>query len=218
MGTGAKSAAKRPAAKVGQGGQTSLNAWFTKASQPRVVPVVATVSSSDVEIQDASEREATASQTSDYVDTAKESEATSSDFAPTDERGQTTAESEKATSDDEDIIPVPKASKPKRQKTLFGGIMPDEDEALDLEPASRPTKLKTAARNHDAWQYKGGIDETLPPMHDLGEIFEDIAKNSVKHGLQEAVGHLASKKLRIATMCSGTESPVLALDLIRDSE
>jgi hypothetical protein len=170
-------------------------------------------------MQDKTEPETLSSQTSEYVESGQEGEASSSDFNSNDERDQTATGSEHAFSDGEDPLPMPKSAKIKRQKTLFGGLLDDEvDVSLELEPAARSRTATTGARNSDRWSYKGGIDETLPPMHDLGEIFEDITKNALNKGLRAALGHLAGKKLRIATMCSGTESPVLALDLIRDSE
>ncbi|KAF3919922.1 hypothetical protein AA313_de0201806 [Arthrobotrys entomopaga] len=52
----------------------------------------------------------------------------------------------------------------------------------------------------------------LPPISSIHDIFEDITRRNEK--LQEVAMHLNGRPLRIATMCSGTESPLLALDLI----
>lgn len=67
-----------------------------------------------------------------------------------------------------------------------------------------------------------GLDTSLPPLYNLSDIFEDIAMRrlSLPGGeLRNVLGFLNPKggpirELRIATMCSGTECPLLALDLL----
>ncbi|KAJ5823911.1 C-5 cytosine methyltransferase [Penicillium robsamsonii] len=55
----------------------------------------------------------------------------------------------------------------------------------------------------------------LPPLHTLTEIFADMASNALKMGLEHVFTRLGSRPLRVATMCSGTEAPLLALELIQ---
>lgn len=52
----------------------------------------------------------------------------------------------------------------------------------------------------------------LPPIHNIGLMFEDIVKSLPQ--VADLADHLGKRKLRVATMCSGTESPLLALGLI----
>ncbi|KAJ3052919.1 hypothetical protein HK097_005420 [Rhizophlyctis rosea] len=52
----------------------------------------------------------------------------------------------------------------------------------------------------------------LPPISDITAIFSDIVSHSPK--LPLVATHLQGRPLRVATMCSGTESPLLALGLI----
>ena len=55
-------------------------------------------------------------------------------------------------------------------------------------------------------------DSPLPPISRLPDIFLDIVSRlSEVHTLAE---HIKGRTLRVATMCSGTESPLLALNLI----
>jgi len=65
-----------------------------------------------------------------------------------------------------------------------------------------------------------GIDLTLPPIHNLQEIFQDMVLNglhdSKSHQLPAFLEHIQGRKLRVGTMCSGTECPVIALELIND--
>jgi hypothetical protein len=77
----------------------------------------------------------------------------------------------------------------------------DEDEDED-EVGTTSRKEKNASPE----------DSTLPPISRLPDIFLDIVSRlSEVNTLAE---HIKGRKLRVATMCSGTESPLLALNLI----
>jgi hypothetical protein len=52
----------------------------------------------------------------------------------------------------------------------------------------------------------------LPPLTSIPDIFTDIVRRMPE--LQKVAKHLNGRSLRVATMCSGTESPLLALGLI----
>lgn len=52
----------------------------------------------------------------------------------------------------------------------------------------------------------------LPPINDIPRIFSDLVNRVPK--IQDVVERIRGRKLRVATMCSGTESPLLALNLI----
>lgn len=69
---------------------------------------------------------------------------------------------------------------------------------------------KVVMRDKDR-EYKSGIDESLPPISDISEIFAEMTNTALDHGLLNAINHLEGKALRVATVCSGTESPILAL-------
>lgn len=55
----------------------------------------------------------------------------------------------------------------------------------------------------------------LPPIHDIAAIFSDIVARTPE--IKSVAKHLQGRSLRIATMCSGTESPLLAFEMIRRS-
>ncbi|KAF7770424.1 hypothetical protein Agabi119p4_6398 [Agaricus bisporus var. burnettii] len=55
----------------------------------------------------------------------------------------------------------------------------------------------------------------LPPINEIPAIFSDLVSRIPK--IKSVVEHVQGRKLRIATMCSGTESPLLALELIQNS-
>ncbi|KAI9820425.1 MAG: hypothetical protein M1832_003758 [Thelocarpon impressellum] len=119
--------------------------------------------------------------------------------------------------DEDEVVEEPPRKRNKLQATLsFGGKVLGGKATKSKRQGSENAK-KEGARNADAFTYKAGIKESLPPMHDIVDIFDDLTKNAVRLGLKDAVEHLGSHKLRVATMCSGTESPILALDLIGES-
>ncbi|KAJ7696566.1 hypothetical protein B0H17DRAFT_1053716 [Mycena rosella] len=53
----------------------------------------------------------------------------------------------------------------------------------------------------------------LPPIHEIPAIFADLVSRIPK--IKDVAQHITGRKLRVATMCSGTESPLLALELIQ---
>lgn len=55
----------------------------------------------------------------------------------------------------------------------------------------------------------------LPPMHMLGEIFSDLVAKALSLGFDKVLEHLGERPLRIATVCSGTESPILAMEMLQ---
>jgi hypothetical protein len=54
----------------------------------------------------------------------------------------------------------------------------------------------------------------LSPLHRLEDIFADMAAKALEMGLSDVICRLGKRPLRVATMCSGTEAPLLALDMI----
>ncbi|WEW57992.1 hypothetical protein PRK78_003459 [Emydomyces testavorans] len=64
---------------------------------------------------------------------------------------------------------------------------------------------------------KRGLDQTLPPMSKIEEIFDDLVIRAEDNGFDKFLQRVGSRELRVATMCSGTEAPLLALEMIVDS-
>jgi hypothetical protein len=85
----------------------------------------------------------------------------------------------------------------------------------DAEPPIVP-KARRKVQNGQNPQRKAGkgIDHSLPPLHDIQSIFNDLTLNAVEFGLCDALAKLAGRSINVATMCSGTESPLIALDCI----
>ena len=97
----------------------------------------------------------------------------------------------------------------------------DEEELDDLIPSKSkkrkaPTKpLKQTSLPNSLKLPHASLHKTsnsLPPLHDIGLMFEDIVQSLPQ--IADVADHLGRRKLRVATMCSGTESPLLALGLV----
>ncbi|CRG84606.1 Cation-independent mannose-6-phosphate receptor [Talaromyces islandicus] len=61
---------------------------------------------------------------------------------------------------------------------------------------------------------KNGLAGDLPPLHDLDEIFQQITMHAGEQKFGDFIDCLGGRELRVATMCSGTESPILALEMV----
>ena len=58
----------------------------------------------------------------------------------------------------------------------------------------------------------------LPPMSKLDDIYEDMTGRAMELGFERVLGHLGERPLRVVTVCSGTESPLLALEMVQKSK
>ena len=159
------------------------------------------------------------SRTSSYTDPADDGDSLSS--TQSNEQGLSSSDDDETChkEDGELVDPIPKRRK--IHTSIARGDTVAVGGKVNIRPkpvAKRAAGGKKETRNVDAWSYKGGITEDLPPMSDINEIFDDLTANAARHGLREVVKSLESYKVKVATMCSGTESPILALGLISESE
>lgn len=84
---------------------------------------------------------------------------------------------------------------------------------------SQPQIKKTPVTGEQTKARKAQVDQSLPPLSDLDDIFGDIVENAMdKTRVKEAMENCIGKQLRVATMCSGTESPLLAMGRIQNRE
>ena len=90
----------------------------------------------------------------------------------------------------------------------------DEDDEDTDGPLPHP---KARGKGAQLFAYNG-LNTNLRPMNDINEIFADLTQNALHNGLSGFLEALGSAKLKISTLCSGTESPLLALQMIQDSE
>ncbi|KAH8727919.1 hypothetical protein GQ44DRAFT_610840 [Phaeosphaeriaceae sp. PMI808] len=82
----------------------------------------------------------------------------------------------------------------------------------DNSIAQKP--LHSTKKSHAKAKIGKGIDFNLPPLDNIEDIFKDMAAKAAKLGLSKVVQNLHTHCINVATMCSGTESPLLALELL----
>ncbi|KAB8204542.1 hypothetical protein BDV34DRAFT_235683 [Aspergillus parasiticus] len=85
------------------------------------------------------------------------------------------------------------------------GMDPELPEVIRSEPHFGKRRLSTQ------------LALNLPPLHKLSDIYRSITARALELNLGEFLQHIGSKPLRIVTACSGTESPLLALELVQDN-
>ena len=88
----------------------------------------------------------------------------------------------------------------------------DSDNAYDDEPEVSDDDITPVQLS----KVDGKIESSsLPPIHDIPAMFSDLVSRVPP--LKGVAEHVQGRKLRVATMCSGTESPLLALEMICQS-
>lgn len=103
--------------------------------------------------------------------------------------------------------------KAKGQKTLDGFLKGGNKKAK--EELNSDNENDSILIEEDAPLAKNADSFNLPPLHDVPSIFADLVSRCPK--IKDVATRLEGRKLRVATMCSGTESPLLALELIQQS-
>jgi site-specific DNA-cytosine methylase len=106
--------------------------------------------------------------------------------------------------------------------TMDDGSGVDEDEDEGEEPisvgadtrASKSAKKSSTRRDGSTPKAGKGIDFSLPPLGNIEDIFADLASKAVELGLTDVIKKLNGRHINVATMCSGTESPLLALEML----
>lgn len=119
----------------------------------------------------------------------------------------------------EDALSEPEG---KSKKSKMKKLAPAGKKLARTKPAAKPSTSKTGTKAMKNLSTRGasslkGLAMGLPPLSNISDIFGDMTKKALGLGFNDAVEHLGSRPLRVATMCSGTESPLLALEMIRDA-
>jgi site-specific DNA-cytosine methylase len=84
----------------------------------------------------------------------------------------------------------------------------------EIIPKKKPTKTaKTSSKR----KIDRSINADLPPMDNMEDIFTDMANNILELGLGPILQERNGRPYRVGTMCSGTESPICALEALSSS-
>lgn len=82
----------------------------------------------------------------------------------------------------------------------------DIPELVRSRPYFGPRKPRTQLAQH------------LPPLWNLSDIFKSLTNRAIELNLDDVLSHLGYRRLHVVTVCSGTESPLLALEMVRESK
>jgi len=93
----------------------------------------------------------------------------------------------------------------------------DEDEGDDDHAEAPKAKPKARGTGATMLTYTG-LDTNLPPLSNIDDIFADLTQRALDVGLSNFLEAIGSRPIKIATLCSGTESPLLALQMVQESE
>jgi site-specific DNA-cytosine methylase/superfamily II DNA or RNA helicase len=102
-------------------------------------------------------------------------------------------------------------------KKSNGAAMTTASAKQNASKTGKGTSKGKATQMRDLTIRNKGLDPGLPPLSSIDDIFRDITTKALDLGLREALQKLNRQPLRVATMCSGTESPLLALDMVQDA-
>ena len=109
------------------------------------------------------------------------------------------------------------------RKAVLNYVTPHEDvehsrSHHQKQSNNRGKKLKALAKPQQIdgirLRKPPGVHQELAPLSQLGDIYEDMAKRALEAGLGNVLDQLDGRPIKVATLCSGTESPLLALDEI----
>ncbi|RAL15255.1 putative SNF2 family helicase [Aspergillus homomorphus CBS 101889] len=106
---------------------------------------------------------------------------------------------------------------PKRYRVSLPGSL-DEEAMVALEEldSTNPEFVRTLPYAEGGLS-KAQVAWNLPPMHKLSDIFRSITQRAMDLGLDKYLTHVGLRPLRVVTVCSGTESPLLALELLQEN-
>ncbi|KAL3480708.1 hypothetical protein BJX99DRAFT_266140 [Aspergillus californicus] len=108
----------------------------------------------------------------------------------------------------------PSAPKKARTRTPQAGAKPNESEEANQ------TEIPEIVRSQPysgTMRLRSQLALSLPPLYKLTDIYKSLTSRAIELGLDEVLSHLGDRQLRVVTVCSGTESPLLALEMVREN-
>lgn len=104
------------------------------------------------------------------------------------------------------------------ESSLDADVDEDISEPSDIEPYAVSAPRRRTLPNSSSVPKQGkGIDLSLPPLNNIHDISVDMASRALDLGLRNAIKKLAGRPINVATMCSGTESPLIFLQLLSEA-
>ena len=86
---------------------------------------------------------------------------------------------------------------------------------VQVQPSKPPAGGEEDDDFKESQKYHTHLDGARSPISDTDAIYDDIVENLQGTNFQRAIDLLSGRRLRLFTMCSGTEAPVLALQKLK---
>lgn len=90
----------------------------------------------------------------------------------------------------------------------------DDFADVDIEP--EPISVSRRKSQLPPKQDKG-LDLNSPPLDNIRDITNDMTSKAIELGLSQVLRGLEDRSINVATMCSGTESPLLFLQILSEA-
>ncbi|KAJ8066946.1 hypothetical protein OCU04_004328 [Sclerotinia nivalis] len=110
--------------------------------------------------------------------------------------------------DDEEESPQTKAGTKKRT-----------DSAANTKGKEQNGTNKKRTSDGKMWnslKFEQGTDQSRPPINNFADFMAEFLDKLLNAGFEEVIKHLNGRKLRVATACSGTEAPILFLNVFSE--
>jgi len=104
---------------------------------------------------------------------------------------------------------------PKKRKLIIADIKAKSRSKTTCKKSSDPSSRVRPLISSSNGRRQAADQSDLPPISSIPAMFDDMVSHAPD--LEKVVDRLNGRKLRVATMCSGTESPLLALRMITRS-
>ncbi|KAJ3115629.1 hypothetical protein HDU96_000322 [Phlyctochytrium bullatum] len=124
-------------------------------------------------------------------------------------RAESESEPEYVSDEVDEDEPAPKRAK---KVNLVSQRNKPKGRSTGPSTASKSRSRPSAVRKDENDDDEDEVGENLEPINKIKDMFEDMVRRNPR--FVEAIKKLNGRPLRVATMCSGTESPLLALQLI----
>lgn len=108
-----------------------------------------------------------------------------------------------------------KPREPKEEEPQEEDASVHSDDASEAQDASDVEMDEPEPKRKSAKIAAAESSSKLPPISSIPLMFDDLVSHIPE--IKDVAVQVAGRKLRVATMCSGTESPLLALEMITSS-
>lgn len=108
--------------------------------------------------------------------------------------------------DDREAIQIPERKVSRKRPRKVKPASDDEEESDESEDD---------AEGSIGWGKHNHLDYESPPLSNIDEMFSSIADVALSHNFVPACSPFATKGIRVFTMCSGTESPFISMNLLQ---